>query len=291
MPKTALALVAGFVLVAAGACSSSGASSAATGGAANVNQSDPNSIISAAISGGSDIKSFHIKVAVNGTINAAALQSAAADSGIPITGDVKLDGTSLEGDVDVTNQAAHLAFNVPALAMLGNVPITGDLIVADKTLYYKVSLLGTKYSKEDLSSLGSLSSSIPVAIPSVLPTAGASGLTDEIAQLRQQMDDAGVKATLVGVDSIGGQDANHINVSIPLDKINAEIAAEASGDPSMKLDSASVDFWVYKSNNRPAKFEIKGASSSVGSLDLVVTITDYDKAVTISAPAAGDVNP
>jgi len=281
MPKMALAFVAGFVLVAAGACTGGGGSS-------DAKLSDPNSIISAAINGGADIKSFHIKIAVNGTINAAALKSATADVGIPVTGDLKLDGTTLEGDVDVTNQAAHLALSVPALAMLGNVPITGDLIVADKALYYKVSLLSAKYSKQDL---GSLSSSIPMAIPSVLPTAGASGLTDEITQLKKQMDDAGVKATLVGVDKVSGQDAYHLNVSVPLDKVNAEIAAEASGDTSMKLDSASVDFWVYTSNNRPAQFEIKGASSSLGSLDLVVTITDYDKAVTISAPAAGDVNP
>ena len=301
MPKTALAVLAGIVLVAAGACSSSGAG--ATGrpgtstapGASAVNQSDPNSIISSVISGGSDIKSFHIKIAVSGTIKKEALQSAASGTGgaagLSITSDVKLDGTSLEGDVDVTNSAAHLALNVPGLPMLGGVPITGDLIMADKALYYKVSLLGSKYSKQDLSQL---TSSLPVSIPSVLPSAGASamtGVTDEIAQLRQQMQAAGVTATLVGVDQIGGQDANHINISIPIDKLNAEIAAQASSGPATTIESASVDFWVYKASNRLAQVEVKGASASLGNLDLVITVTNYDQPVTIAAPAAADVTP
>lgn len=299
MPKTALAVLAGLVLVAAGACTSGG--SGATGrpgssvGGPAANQNDPNSIISSVISGGSDIKSFHIKIAVSGTIKKEALQAAAAGTGgaagLPITSDVKLDGTSLEGDVDVANAAAHLALKVPGLPMLGGTPITGDLIMADKVLYYKVSLLGAKYAKQDL---GQLTSSLPVSIPSILPSPGASamtGVTDEIAQLRQQMQAAGVTATLVGVDQIGGQDANHINISIPIDKLNAEIAAQASAGPAMKIDSASVDFWVYKADNRLAQVELKGASASLGNLDLMVTVTNYDQPVTIAAPAAADVAP
>jgi hypothetical protein len=304
LPKPALAVFAGLVVVFASACGSSSgtpgpAATGAGGGTANptsvgsvaptVNANDPNSIITSVISGGADIKSFHIKLAVSGTIKAAALKSEAGTSGIPITGDVKLDGTAIEGDVDVANQAAHLTLNVPAMAMLGGVPITGDVVVVNNTLYYKVSLLGPKYTKTDL---GSLTSSLPV--PTALPSPGASalaGLTDEINQLRTQMQQAGVTATLVGVEQIGGQDANHINISVPIDKINAAIAAQASPGTNMKVDSASVDFWVYKSNNRLAQVELKGASSTLGSLDLMITVTNYDQPVTVAAPAASDVNP
>ena len=295
--RSAFAILAGVVLVAAAACTSSGATKAPAAGGSGapvVNQNDPNSIISSVINGGSDVKSFHIKIAVSGTIKAAALQSAMADSGtgtggIQITSDVKLDGTALEGDVDVANSAVHLSANVPAMAMLGNVPITGDLIVVSNTLYYKASLLGPKYAKTDL---GSLASGLPVSIPSVLPSPGASamtGVTDEINQLRTQMQAAGVVATLVGVDKIGGQDANHINISVPIAKLNAEIAAEASGGPAVTIDSASVDFWVYKSDNRLAQIEVKGAASAFGNLDLMVTVTNYDQPVSISAPAASDI--
>jgi len=41
------------------------------------------------------------------------------------------------------------------MAMLANAPLTGDLILKDSVLYYKVSLLGAKYTKMDLGSLGS----------------------------------------------------------------------------------------------------------------------------------------
>ncbi len=290
--RSAFAVLAGFVLVAAAACSSGSATNApgaGSSGAAGANQNDPNSIITSVINGGSDIKSFHLKIALSGTIKAAALKSAMASSGVQITSDVKLDGTAIEGDVDVANSAVHLSANVPAMAMLGNVPITGDVIVVSNTMYYKASLLGPKYTKTDL---GSLASGLPVSIPSILPSPGASaltGITDQIDQLRAQMKAAGVVATLVGVDKIGGQDANHINVSVPIDKLNAEIAAQASGGPAVTIDSASVDFWVYKSSNRLAQMEVKGASSAFGSLDLTVTITNYDQPVSISAPAASDI--
>ena len=305
LPRPALAMFAGFVLVVASACGSSSATTApgasgATGvtgpGAASAapvspsaNANDPSSIITQIINGGSAVKSFHIKLTVSGTIKAAALSSAQGATGgaVPLTGDLKLDGTTLEGDVDVAGQAAHLTFNVPA-AVIG-AAVTGDLILVDNAFYYKVSLLGTKYTKTDLGSLASLS---PIAIPSALPTAGASamaGITDEIAQIRQQLDAAGVTATLVGVDKIGGQDANHINISVPLDKINTAIAAEASAAPGMKLDSASVDLWVYKDTNQIAQLEIKGASSTLGNLDFMLTVSAYDQPVTIAAPAASDI--
>jgi hypothetical protein len=35
--------------------------------------------------------------------------------------------------------------------------------------------------------------------------------------------------------------------------------------------------------------EVKGASSAFGSLDLMITVTNYDQPVTISAPAASDI--
>lgn len=302
--KPALTLFAGLVLVVAGACSSAGATSAPGGGgnagasgAANpaaasaaVNPNDPESIITAAISGESAAKSFHINLAVNGSLKAAFLKEAAGSEGAMITSDVKLDGTAIDGDVDLANAAAHLTLNVPALPMLGGQALTGDLILKDGALYYKVSLLGPKYTKMDLGSLSSLASSLPVALPS--PAAAASSaVTDQIAQIRAAMQKAGVKATLVGVDQIGGKDANHINISVPIDYLNTQIAAQASGGPAMTIDSASVDFWVYKDTNRLAKAEIKGASSTIGNIDIVLTITNYDQPVTVTAPAAGDINP
>ncbi len=302
LPRKVLPVFAGLVLVVAGACSSSSATTAPGGNgagasnavgasgapaaasvAATLNANDPSSIITQVINGAPAIKSFHLKLTLSGTIKGAALSSASA----PLTKDVVLDGTTLEGDVDLAGQAAHLTFNVPAAAI--GAPITGDLILKDNAVYYKVSLLGTKYTKMDLAALSSLS---PIALPSVLPTAGASAMTsvtDAITQMRTAMDQAGVKATLVGVDKIGGKDASHINISVPLDKLNAAIAGQAAAAPGLTIDSASVDLWVYTDNNQIAQLEIKGASSTIGNLDFLLTVSAYDQPVTIAAPAASDI--
>jgi hypothetical protein len=308
LPKPALGLFVGLVVVFAGACSSSGntfpagptsgapgASSAPTTAAsvaATVNPDDPSSIITQVISNGSAVTSFHIKLTLSGTIKASALSGMAGSAGGALTGDLKLDGTTIEGDVDVANEAAHLSLNVPAMQMLGNVPLTGDFIVVGNALYYKVSLLGPMYTMVDLGSLtsglGALASSLPVAVPTAAAEATTS-LADEVAQLRAAMVQAGVTTTLVGVEKIGGEDAYHISVSVPLDLINSEIAAEASSAPAMKIDSASIDVWVYTASYRIAQFELKGASSTVGNIDLTVTVSAYDQPVTISAPPASQV--
>lgn len=288
VPRPAVTVFAGFVLAVAAACSSSSATSTgqvAGASAVAVNQSDPNSILNGAMSSAAQAKSFHIALTASGTIKQSALSDASGGSGPAAAlgggGDLKLDGTTLEGDVDVANQAAHLTFSLPSMNL------SGDLIAVDKALYYKVSLLGPKYAKLDLNSL---TAGLPIpSLPAATPGASDMAAMQELNQLQQQLKDAGFKATLVGVDQISGKDAYHVAYTIPIDYINAQIAAEASGGPSMTLDSASFDTWIYKADNRPAKAELKAASSSVGSLDLTVTVTDYDKPVTISAPDPSQV--
>jgi hypothetical protein len=284
--------MAGIVLVTAGACTSNSTASGGNGGnnGPAVNGNDPNSIISAVVSNGSQIKSFHIKIAATGTIKSAAL----ADTGTSaLSGDLKLDGATIEGDVDVTNAATHLTFTLPAVPVSADmsVPISGDIIVVKGIAYYKVVLTGatgTKYTKLDLSSsLGSitaLSSSLPVAGKS----ASASAMTP--SALQSELAQVGVTSKVVGVDNIGGQDAYHIAFTLPLSTINAGLASQTTSS-SMKIDTLGLDVWVYKNNNRPAKAELKEGSTTLGDIDLTVTVTDYDKSVTVAAPAASDITP
>jgi hypothetical protein len=300
--KTAITLLAALMLVTASACSTSAATSTpgASGGAgatnavggtmapgasAAIDLTDPTQIITQVLNGTSNVKSFHIALAVSGTIKAAALSDAAGSSTSGLTGDLKLDGTAVQGDVDVANSAAHIGLTVPAMAAFGNIPITGDLIVVNNALYYKISLHGTKYTKTDLGSLASMS---PVAIPT--PGASASAaISDQISQIRTAITKAGVTTKLVGVDQIGGKSADHISVTVPLDLINSQIAASASAKPAMKIDSLAIDFWVYTDNYRMAKAEFSESSASFGNLDITVTVSNYDQPVTITAPAASDI--
>ena len=297
----ALATVLAAVMVAG--CSSSAAtfpnangSNGGNGAGASptVNPNDPQSIITHVIGGATNlangdqtIKSFHLKVALNGTLKAAGLSSLGGSSlGAMFTSDVKLDGTALEGDVDVIGKAAHLGLTVAPIAALGTTPITADIIYVGAAAYVKTSLTGALYTNYNV---GDLTSSLPISVP----TAGPSTLTnveDQVAAFRKQMDDAGAKTTLVGVEKIGGKDAYHINVTVPVSTLNDKISAASSPNPAMlTLDSASLDVWAYKDTYNLAQVELKGSSATLGNLDLVITITNYNGTVTITAPPASEV--
>jgi hypothetical protein len=271
LQRPVLAILAALVLISANACSSPAATRA-----------DASSIITQVINGGSAVQSFHFTLAAAGTIKAAALSDAGGAAG-GLSGDLELDGASIEGDVDVTGQAAHLTLAVPARGL------SGDVIVAGGASYSKISLLGlapAKYTKKDLASVAG---GYGIAIPTPGPS-GLAALGDQIQLIWVVLEAVGVKATLVGVDQIGGKDANHINISVPLDLLNNQIASAASPSPAPKIDSASVDMWVYTDSNRPAQVEIKGASSTFGNLDITLTISNYDQPVTVTAPSADQVN-
>jgi hypothetical protein len=269
----------------------------APGASAAVNPGDPSSIISAVITGGPDTKSFHLKIEVNGTIKASGLSGLGGGTTSGLTGDLKLDGSTVEGDVDVANQAAHLAANISLGSAGSTATIPADFIYTDGALYSKIDIpglsSGSKYSK---SSVGDLAGSLTggaVAVPT-LGTSGLSGLGDQVAQIRKTLDDAGAKATLVGVEKVGGQDAYHITISVPLDLLNSKIAgavasAASTAAAGLTIDSMAIDAWVYKADNRLAKIDIKAASSTIGNLEVIVTVTNYDKPVTVTAPPASEV--
>ena len=238
--------------------------------------SDPAQVITQAIAHVPAVKSVHIKIEVSGSVNMGTLGG--SSSGLGLSGSIDLSGSTLEGDVDITKQAADLKLAVPNL--LGT---TGEFIAVDGYLYTKISLSGTKFTKSKLTD------SIPVTIPSPGATASG-GIMDQVASFRKALDDAGAVATLKPDDKVGGKDAYHVSISLPLDKINIMLAAQGGSAASgITLDSASVDIWTYKDSLLPAKIEIKGSAGATGNLDVIVTLSNYDQAVTITAPADSDV--
>jgi hypothetical protein len=313
--KPVFAAFLGLVLAVAAACGGSSATptspatsmapegSMAPSSSAAANANDASSLITQALSGGSDVKSFHVKFPVSGTISAAAMAAGTDD---PTAQAVTLDGTSLEGDVDLANGAGHIAVNVPPIAAMGGIPITADVIFVDGNLYVKTALLGgTKYMVLNADSLGGLTQmvplpSIPVSIPSADANASSalSQVTDQLAQLQQQLDAAGAKATIVGTEQIGGQDATHINVTVPVDWINQQLTSAEAGatdtpPPGLegaKLDSSTFDVWIYKSNNQLAQLHFTAASSVVGNIDVMLTMTNYDQPVSVQAPPASEIS-
>jgi len=310
--KPVLAVLAGLSLV-VGGCSSSAATTApATTPAVSVatvaiptvapatpTPPDPDELFARGIAEGPAWKSFHLKIALGGTIKASFLQATGDPAFKKLTSDVSLDGIAIEGDVDAVNLAFHMPINVPAMPAIGVAATSGDLIIKDSMLYLKLPTLGTKYRKVKL---GTISGEL--GVPVAIPTAGGSslvGMADMVASLRQQLETNGVTPQLAGIDQIGGRPAYHINLTLPLAKLNSDLAAAeaaAKSDrtvtigPSLlttQIDTATAGVWIYTDNYELAQVQIAVASSTVGSLNFTMTLSNFDQPVTINAPAASDV--
>lgn len=305
--RPVLAILIGFAVI-AGGCSG-GSTAAPTGGSptgatasisptptavATPTPADPDELFSLGIAEGPAWQSFHMKIAVGGTVKAAFLKTLGNPSWAKLTTDAVLDGTVMEGDVDAQNLAFHLAIAVPSVAAFGSAAVTGDLIIKDSNLYLKMASLGAKYREVKLGTI-----SKELGVPVSVPTPGGSaltGLADLTSGIRSQLESAGVTPKVVGVEQIGGRDAYHIDLTVPLDKVNSDLAAAAAKAGAhaavldqLKIDSVSSGIWIYKDNYQLAQVQIAGTSSTAGNLSFTMTLTNFDQPVTINAPAASDV--
>jgi hypothetical protein len=234
---------------------------------------DANALITQSVLSLQTVKSIHVEVTMAGSVNASALGA----GGIGSSGSIKLDGTTVSGDVDVKGQAYHMTLSMPT--MLG---LTAEIIQVDGSTYTRMSLTGDKYSKASAANLG-------VVAASVGPS-GSPDFSKEVDDLKTSLEGAGAKATIEGSDTVAGRDSYHASISLPMATINNLIATQGGTTlAGVTVDSASFEYWVYKDTVQPAKIEIKGTSAKLGNIDLVLTLTKYDAVVTITAPPAGQV--
>lgn len=221
-------------------------------------------------------KSLHVQIDVSGKLNIGAFMPGGASSGLGSSYDIT--GTTIAGDVDVANQAVDLKLTIPGIP--GG---TGELIVAGNNAYYKFALLypDGKFRMTPLTNS-------PISLPS--PTAlDSPKISQDIADVTKGLSDLGATATLKGTDKVDGKDAYHVSMVIPPDKLNSLLSQGGSTTAGMTIDSLTFDYWVYTDTVLPAKLALAVSSAALGNLSITVTLTAYGKAVTINAPAAGDI--
>jgi hypothetical protein len=269
--RSPLALCAILFAVATSGCGSSSSSPTASP------VSDPNVIIARSLSGLQDVRTLHVEARLDGFINVEAVSGLAGGSlAGQLTGPMKLDNSTLSGDVDIAHQAVRISVTVPSLFGL-----TEDVIVVDGYVYARSSLNGDKYSKTKTSSVLPGAGLAPSASPDIAGIA---------ATLEAAMQTAGVTATLVGRDKVDGRDAYHVALSIPIDKLNQAIASAGGRDATgMTVDSVALDYWAYVDGLQPARVQAAASSPSLGSLNLTVTLTKYNEPVTITPPPDSQV--
>lgn len=230
--------------------------------------SDPMEIITRSLDEVQKSTSLHVRVTVDGSLDMSGLGEITGG----LSGNIKLSGTYLEGDVDVTNQALDFKFGVPALLAL-----SGRIIVVDGYSYTQISLQGDKYAKSEAGE------NLPVDLPS--PGASASGeIAAAVDEIKKQLDEAGLEATLESDAKVDGKDCYHISIEIPAEKLDELMGEAAAAAPSVKIEDAQLDYYVYKDDLRPAKITASGRADLTGQASLEVVITKYDQKVDIKAP-------
>ena len=245
-----VAFVVAFVLA---ACNSAPAAPALT---------DPNEILTKSLTAMGDVKSFHLEMAVTGTINADIM-----GTGSPAS--ITLDATSADADVDVANRRARANFVLTA-----PFTITGQLIQIDNTSYTKVSALGDKYTKSE---------SVPDDLPVDTDPAEA------LAKLGEFLDRPEIAPIKADDARCGDKDCYVVEIDLTA----AEIAAMASSLPE-QLDALGdgafkLEISVQKDTLRLGRLLVGLAAGDMGSLQLTVDFSRYDEAVTIEAPPADQV--
>ncbi len=164
---------------------------------------------------------------------------------------------------------------LPFLAMQGVQVPTGDLSGWLK--------LGTA---EELSGITGMMGEMPEASENP-----ANELKDlDPAELKQQLEDAGVTVTVVGREQRNGVDSEHLLLNVDLKKLEAsELAGKLPTDQLPGLGDAAAsgtltaDVWLDATTGRPNEIAIH-ASDGTDKADITVLVSDPG-AVSLDAPA------
>lgn len=221
----------------------------------------PTDIITQGLEATAKLNSFHMSLAVDGSFS------------MPESdGTVKLDGTTLEADVDIQAKNVHLTFGVPAL--LG---LAGEVLVIGQDVYVKTSMTGDKWSHQTSDVTGSASPAESFDPASIVDNVGDFLLKD------------GVVTTKLADVACGDRQCYQVSVSIPPDQM-ADAGAVASLDPGAIFGDALVLNLLFdREKGWLTEVSTDVASDSIGTFSATLSFSNFDEAVTLSAPPSAEV--
>jgi hypothetical protein len=218
------------------------------------------------------VTTLHFSAKIDGSINAGAITELTGGSSSGLSGNISLNGMTIDGDFDIARQAFRMSLSMPTL-----MGMTADIIQVDGYQYMQMSLVGPKYTKTKVTT------TLVSAAPSATPNIG-----EMAEQLRKGLTDMGGSATLTSTENVSGQDAYRVKIDIPVAKLNEAIAG-AAGSSDITLDSFTLDYWVYMNDLKPAKAVVTGSSPKLGNINATVTLSKYNESVSIQAPSADKI--
>lgn len=212
---------------------------------------DAKEIIAQGMRATGEATSFHLDVAVTGTVT------------IPDTGGTfNLEGTTAGGDIDIANETARLTFSVPAF--LG---LSGEAIQVGTDSYLKTSLTGDLYTKSTIEESG-----VPLDPDQAFD--GVESFLDEEGVVSEKLDDV----------SCGDRNCYAVRLTIPTGLL-ADAGTAAGVDAGDFLGEALVVNLQFDRESlrlRQASTDI--AAGDVGTFGVVVTFSNYDASVQVSPP-------
>ena len=226
----------------------------ACGNNAKPSISDPKEIVTKAFEAVQKAKTVHIDATVDGTLDPGLL-------GLGQAGDIALAGTKLGIDADLAKKNLKMTASVPAL--LG---MTADIIVIGPDTYTKISLSGDKYVK---SSTDASSPTDPAAA---------------IAQLKTLLDRPEVAPARKDDASCGSGSCYVVQIDLTADELKTLVPDTDLGDAAI-----SLTIRVDKDTLRPSSIDIAAKGSTLGDLTVKISLSSWDKAVTVTAPPADEV--
>lgn len=216
--------------------------------------SDPKEIITKAVEAMQKATSVHLDASVDGSLKSGILGGARS-------GDITLGGTTLSGDVDLANKKLHLSAAVPS--MLG---LTADIIVLGPDTYTKISLSGPRYTKS------TTSASVPTDPTTAITDLKTFLTRPEIMPVKKSDATCGSKSCYV------------VEIDLTAVELGTLVPGSNLGDATV-----TVSIQVEKDTLYPASLSVVAKGSTVGDLTLKVELLAWDKAVTVTAPPADQV--
>lgn len=239
----------------------------ACGGPSAPALTDPNEIVTAALTSTEAASSVHVNLAVDGT--ASVDVPIPGGAGAPIT----LTGTTASVDFDFEDTALRATFAVPA--MFG---FAGELISVDDTTYLKTTLTGKQYQVIDLGE------TLPVD-----PT-DIGGLVDDLGDL---LFKDGVELVKGGDVPCGTEQCYTVTARLTAGQLGGVGGAAAAGLP-VDLAGATLDLTLLVEKDLP--YHLAGLEANLGmtggaSIKVELTFSKWDEPLTIAAPPADQVKP
>ena len=224
-------------------------------GSAKPDLTDPAQIVTKSVESLQQAKSVHFEATIEGTVVGDLM-------GTGQGGQISLVGTTLRGDVDATGKNVHVSAAVPAL--LG---LTADIVVIGPDTWTRISVLGPKYKKS-----------------ATTATAGPADPAAVIDTLKEWLAKPEVSPTKKDDATCGSKKCYQIEIDLSASDLQSLVAGQDLGDAS-----AALTILVEKDTLHPAVATVHVTGAKVGDLTFTLTLSDWDKPVSITAPAADQV--